>query len=271
MTETKNFHFEAFSSLDSSKEADFLIESMDVMYSLESIRQIKQRAIAALNLQPGESVLEAGCGHGEDAAHMGQLVGDNGYVLAIDNSKRMLIEAMKRSHGKNIEYRLDEVQAISCKDDFFSACHADRLLVGHPDFEAIFQELLRVLKPKGRISITDVDALSIVIHPHNKTTEAILKELKSRFVNPSMGRMLLPLFHKNHLQDIQLFPEISTIRSYETLRKIFKFDDIIAQAIKNGKITPIEAENWQREIHEADQKNDFLYAIMFFTVVGSKP
>ena len=120
------FHFKGFSNLDNSLDADYLIHSMDVMMSLESIRAIKKRALSAMNLQTGDKVLEIGCGHGEDAEALGKLVGKTGSVLAVDLSSRMIEEAKRRSQQPNVDYLVADVNQLPHPDHTFSACHADR-------------------------------------------------------------------------------------------------------------------------------------------------
>ncbi len=104
MQDEAQFHFKEFTNLDNGKNADFLIHSMDVMNSLESIQKIKTKAIASMNLQSGDIILEAGCGHGSDAEKIAGEIGNSGKVLAIDNSQRMINEANRRSTHANVKW-----------------------------------------------------------------------------------------------------------------------------------------------------------------------
>lgn len=52
-----NFHFEDFTSLDSSENVDFLIASMKTMFNLNSIRYLKAKAIQKLDPKPGQRIL----------------------------------------------------------------------------------------------------------------------------------------------------------------------------------------------------------------------
>lgn len=265
------FRFKEFSNLDSSPDAEYLMASMDVMLSLESIRAVKQHAIASMQLKPGDSVLEVGCGTGEDAELIGQLVGDKGSVVAIDLSQRMINEAKRRSTQANVDYLVADASHLSCLKHSFSACHADRLLVSHNNYQAFFKEIVRVVKPAGVICFTDVDALSIVIHPFSDSTRVILEQLHQSFVNPDIGRRLPELFIQNGLQDVAIIPEISMIRSFETLGKIFQFPRIAAEAVRRGKLSKKEADQWFEDMHKAGQEGYFLYSIALFTVIGRVP
>lgn len=266
-----SFHFEDFCNLDKSPHADFLIESMKVMLSLPTIQSIKQRSIEVLNIQKGEKILEVGCGLGEDAEAIGYKVGHTGQVIAIDNSEKMLKEAIQKSLVKSVIYKLDDAHHLSFKNDFFDACHTDRLLVSQKKAHNIIEELIRVIKPGGQISITEVDPLSITLYPYNKNTQVILEQINNTFVNPYMGRQLPSLLIDNGLENLTVIPEILMIRSYSTLRKIFPLETLFTNILENHLLTKEELLEWDKDMEQADKKGKLLYTVNFFIVVGSKP
>lgn len=265
------FQFKEFHSLDNSPNADFLINSMDVMMGLDSIQKIKSNAVKAMNLQSGDNVLEIGCGHGEDAELIGSIVGNNGHVVATDLSTRMIEEAKKRSKQSNVEYLTADLDELQYPYNSFSGCHADRLLVSSANYKELFANILKFVKPGGVISFTDVDAISIIIQPYNKITKLILAQIHECFVNPSMGSKLPDLFSEYGLENIKIIPEHSMVRSYDTMSKIFQFENIISDAVKSKKITIEEGKQWINDMQTADKQGKFLYCITMFTVVGYKP
>ena len=113
----QKFHFRSFSNLDINKQADFFINSMDVMSSLETIQAIKNRAITKMDLQIGDQVLEVGCGHGEDAEKIANIITEKGRVFAIDSSIRMINEAKKRSTHNNVIYSLMRAEDLKFQDN----------------------------------------------------------------------------------------------------------------------------------------------------------
>jgi ubiquinone/menaquinone biosynthesis C-methylase UbiE len=267
----KNFRFKEFTNLDNSPDADYLIASMDVMSSLDSIQAIKKRAIKAMNLKSGDIVLEIGCGHGEDAEAIGEIVEDNGSVVAIDSSQRMIDEAKHRSKQANVYYLVQDANHLNYPDWYFSACHADRLLVSHENYQELFKTIIPFIKPGGVMCFTDVDALSIILSPYNKATRAILDQVHQSFVNSYMGRELPALFIQQGLRDVTVIPEISMVRSFEIMNKIFDFTKIAGEAIRAGKLTQGEFKQWEDSMRTADKEGKFLYCITFFTVLGRVP
>jgi ubiquinone/menaquinone biosynthesis C-methylase UbiE len=265
------FHFRDFSDLDASEDADYLAGSMDVMASLKDIQSIKTRAIEALCLRLGDSVLEMGCGHGKDAEILGQIVGEKGKIIAIDMSHRMIHEAQRRSRQPHVHYRVADARQLDYPDDTFSACYADRLLVSHHDYTSFFRESFRLVKPGGIICFTDVDALSIVMSPFDKTTSIILDSLHKSFVNPYMGRILPELFVAHGLKTVTILPAISMIQSFTLLCKIFQFQRIAESAVHQGLLTPPAIQEWFDTMKLAEKEGRFLYSVTFFTVVGKVP
>jgi len=274
-----NKFFKKFHNLDDipHNTAHFLINSMQVMEKFPSIRAIKENAIInmldALPKNKHKNILAAGCGHGVDAKIIAKYL-DNGEVIAIDSSKRMIKEAVKLSDHSKIIYKhinLNDMAACRANTKYFDACHADRLLVSSPDYKMLFQNLISLVKPNGIVSITDVDALSIIFYPYNSVTKVILKQLQSDFVNPFMGRELPELFIDNELVDIEVTPSVSMVRNFADMCQIFQFEEIIASATKNGKLTSNEGEQWFNDMKQADKSRKFMYSVQFFTVQGRIP
>lgn len=271
----ENNSFTLFSNLGTEKNdaVSFLIKSMDVMRGCEGISKIKENAIQAIITdQENANYLEAGCGTGEDAEYIAELVSRyNGNVVAIDNSPLMLNIAKNRSKEKNIIYDISNVYELPYTNEYFNGIHADRLLVSSKNPKMIINEMVRVLKPGGKIAVTDVDAKSIVISPYNKTTQIFIDQALDDFRNATIGRDLLGMFKRNGLEDLKVEVEISTIRSLDTFEKIFMVNDVLSKAINSGKLTKDESTKWYDCLKQADSDGKFLYAIMFFTAVGCKP
>lgn len=265
--ENTPFHFKDFCSLDSSPDADFLIHSMDVMSSLPCIQSIKNQAIYMMNLKRGDTVLEVGCGQGRDTEIIAKEIEPDGTIMAIDLSQRMIKEAKKRSQSSNVIYQAIDIFGVNALIPF-SVCYADRLLVSHSDYDDIFSKMISLLKPSGKICITDVDALSMIIFPYNTVTQRVLTQIQRAFVNPDMGRKLPALFHSHHLKNIQMKVNVSTIQDFSILSKIFQFPIILRQLTDNATLTVDEAEKWLEDAYQATSNGTFMYGVTFFTVTG---
>lgn len=265
-----NFHFSEFTSLDKSKAADFLIHSMDVMFSLPSVQSVKSHAIDQLAIKPTDQILNPGCGLGQETHLIAEKLTSPGRVIGIDNSQRMLDTAKKCYPNLQADFQLGNTEKLDFPDEQFDAVYADRLLVSHANVDLIMTELTRVLRPGGRLCLTDVDAASIIISPDTSVTELFLNELLTCFVNPKMGRQLATLFAKHALNDIHLETQLSSIPDFSVVENIFQINDILSACINHHTLTTEEGENWINTLKNATRNGTFYYSVTFFTVIGTK-
>lgn len=267
----KFFDFRDFGNLDNSEDAKFLIKSMDQMFSIETIKAIKNRAISLLELKPGNSVIEIGCGLGHDSEKMAEIVGTTGEVIASDSSKLMLEEAKRRSLNPNVKYCYGKAGQLEFENNRFDAVYADRLLVSQPNVSQVLNEFIRVLKHGGHICITDIDTGTAGMYPYlPELTDKLIARLQEIILNKHIGRELPYLFKSLGLSDIKIFPEAYIVRSLELVNTMINFSRMINDLIKLGRFTINQGKKLLHALEKADEQGDFLYFITLFTVVGMK-
>jgi arsenite methyltransferase len=110
-------------------------------------------------LQPGEDVLDVGCGAGMDTLVAAQMVGPSGSVTGIDMTPEMVAKA----RGSAAEMGLDNVTIVEGSaehlpfdDASFDVVISNGVIDLIPDKDAVFSEITRVLRPGGRIQLADV-------------------------------------------------------------------------------------------------------------------
>ena len=110
-------------------------------------------------LQPGERVLDLGCGAGTDSFVAAQMVGPDGHVTGIDMTPEMLAKARASAAAmgaENAEFVEGEAEALPFADGSFDVVISNGAIDLIPDKAAVFSELYRVLVRGGRIQIADV-------------------------------------------------------------------------------------------------------------------
>lgn len=121
---------------------------------------LRDTVIKEAKIELGDFVLDVGCGTGFLTLGIAKIVGRKGKVFCVDISEQMLRKAKENlsSAGfSNVEFRVGDAENIPLEDGFVDAVVGNMVLHHCPDPKSAIIEMVRVLKPKGRVVLADME------------------------------------------------------------------------------------------------------------------
>jgi len=177
--------------------------SQSTGYSEEEMKAVPENAnlglgcgnpVALASLKEGDVVLDLGSGAGFDAFLAAQRVNKAGRVIGVDMTQEMVEKATanaKKGGYSNVEFRLGEIEKLPVEDNSIDVIISNCVINLSPDKKSVFEEAFRVLKPGGRLMVSDLVLV--------KELPVIIKESVEAYVGCLAGA----IFKKDYLNFIK--------------------------------------------------------------------
>ena len=262
-----------FRNVDTTQTADHLVQYLEYVDSLPETRQMKVRSYAYLGLKGGDAVLDAGCGPGYDAIRMAAQVGKTGQVTGIDVSERMIAiaEAKAKGTGLPVSFRTGDVRKLPFPDASFDAVRIERTLQILEGPTQVLDEMIRVLRPGGRLLSIEPDWETFICDPGSRdTARTFFRFCADQFPDGSTGRKLYRYFRERSLADIVVHAEPLVLHDFSLAAKMMNMEQFLGAAQEEGVLARDDVAAWLQELKAADARGQFMFTGLMFAVCGRK-
>ncbi len=188
--------------------------------------------LAMASLKEGETVLDLGSGAGFDCFLAASRVGKEGKVIGVDMTPDMIDRARenaRKGNYTNVEFRLGEIENMPAADNSVDVIIANCVINLAPDKSRVFREAFRVLKPGGRLMISDIALLKELPDPIRESIEAYI----GCVAGASKKDEYLKTIKNAGFKDVQVLEETS-------FPVEFLFNDPVGKAIIEKLKMPID-------------------------------
>ena len=260
-----------FTAVDRQADPGFFISSLDAGNALEDVKSVKRVMLAQLELHDGVSLLDVGCGTGDDVWYLARVVGPRGRVVGVDVSSAMIAEAKKRHATSElpVEFVEGDVQDLAFPEASFDRCRTERMLMHLNDPECALAEMVRVTRPGGKVVVFDFDWDTVFVDsPYKETTRKLVHAFSDGIKHGWIGRSLPRLFRVAGLTEVTCVPH--AVRWYGAFAHRI-FDGHLAKAQQAGVLSADELASWWHHLEQAEAAGQFHFGILGFIVSGRKP
>jgi arsenite methyltransferase len=248
--------------------------ALERAYLTADVIEQRTRVLAALELQPGEHVLDVGPGPGLLLQEMADQVGSKGRAVGADLSKPMLDLSKRRCGDLSwVELVEADAAALGFEPESFDAIVSTQVYEYVADIPAAFAKLFEITRPGGRVAILDTDYDSLVVFTEDaERHQRILEAWDAHFVHRGLPRTLGPELRGAgfEVRSTIAIPIVNT--GWNADEFSFHLTPMMASfAAGSGRASKEDADAWLAEFKQLGTEGRYFFSLNRYLVVADKP
>jgi SAM-dependent methyltransferase len=225
---------------------------------------------------PGATVLDVGCGPATDTLPLARRVAPGGRVVGVDHDPEMVAEAERRAasagHGGEVEHRLADACALPFAEGAFDAARCERLFLHLTEPERALAEMVRVVRPGGRVVVLDTDwGTRSVDAPEPELERRLARVLaEACLANGYSGRRLYGMAKRAGLRRVRADAFPLQVTDYELWRLLSRMEVAAEVAVRSGALSPSEMDRLDAGWRRLDAAGEFFALTTLVVVAGDR-
>jgi len=262
----ENVSLNAFTAIDESGQVPTYVAALEAFDRIAGLQELKQ--IERAGLQPGDAVLDVGCGPGLETLALARRVWPGGQICGLDKSAAFIDEARRRAAALDlaINYEVGSADALPWPQGSFDHVRAERVLIYLEDVMAALSEMRRVLRPGGSLALIEPQLDTVTVNLPNR---GLVRRVMAYEADTAAAQSWLPgrlpaLLGSPGLKDLSIATRVLVFP--QDLAMDY-FVGAARKAAEADAISHDEFETWRRDVIGLRQSDGLFGTIGYFLFI----
>jgi len=233
----------------------------------------RARILAALDLKTGTQVLDVGSGPGHLAYEIARVIGPDGHIEGVDSAEGSVETGQRRCAGlENASFTLGDAYNLAYDDGTFDTVMSSQVFEYLDDVPKAFGEILRVLKPGGRVLIHGTGWGALLWHSKDpERMSRILDIWDGHLADPKMSETMAKKLHDAGFVGVQAEPIVHMEMSYDPNSMSAIMAKFVGGYVVSQGVSQAEADAWAEELLNLGSSGDYFFSSNEYIFTARKP